>query len=157
MFGVIGAVAWRSLHALDVGQEGAGRVRELLRGVPFLTPLPLPLLERLVRNSEPVAVPAGTTVVSLGEPGHHFFVIEEGEADVLEYDRTVGAGDGFGEIALLRNVPRTATIRARTELRMHALNRPDFLAAVGGVEEVSTAADAAIAEVLKRPMRNPPP
>jgi hypothetical protein len=149
-YAVAGLLAWRVLSALDSGQEEAGRVRELLRGLPFLAPLPLPRLERLVRGARPIAFPAGAVVVAQGDPGEDFFVIEEGTVDVLEYGRRQGPGEGFGEIALLRDVPRTATVRAATNVRLRALTRPAFLAAVSGHADARATAEAVAAERLAR-------
>jgi hypothetical protein len=140
-----------SLARLDAGQEVASRVRELLRGVSFLAPLPLPRLERLVRHAQPVEVPAGTVVVSAGEVGDEFYVIEDGSVEIVEYGRRQGPGSGFGEIALLLDVPRTATVRAATEVKLWSLTRPTFIAAVGAHGDTAQLADATIAEHLARP------
>jgi hypothetical protein len=118
-------LAWRSYGRLDAGQAESGRVRELLRGVRFLAPLPLPRLERLVRGARAVAVGAGDSVVRIGEPGQEFFVIEAGTVEIEEFGRRQGPGTGFGEIALLRDVPRTATVRAVTDLRLWSVTRRD--------------------------------
>jgi CRP-like cAMP-binding protein len=82
--------------------------------------------------------------VSQGEAGHHFYVIAEGRAAV-EVDgaesRELGPGDGFGEIALLRDVPRTATVRAVEPLRLYAVERDEFIAAVTGHAPTLAAAE----------------
>ncbi len=141
----------RVLAKLDLGQEEASRVRELLRGISFLAPLPLPRLERLVRRAEPVAVAAGATVIAAGEPGHEFYAIADGEVEIVEYGRTQGPGSGFGEIALLADVPRTATVRALSDLRLWSLDRGTFVAAVNSHGDVAGLAGATIAEHLERP------
>jgi CRP-like cAMP-binding protein len=72
-------------------------------------------------------------IVRQGEPGDRFYVIESGEVDVTADGtlvRTLGAGDCFGEIALLHDVPRTATVTARTDVQLYALDRPDLVEAV---------------------------
>jgi CRP-like cAMP-binding protein len=72
-------------------------------------------------------------LVQQGDVGDRFYLIADGTADVEIDGRTVrqlGAGDGFGEIALLLDVPRTATVRATTDLAVHALDRDPFLAAL---------------------------
>jgi MFS family permease len=150
-FGAGAIVAQRTFARLDVGQEEAGRVRELLRGVSFLAPLPLPRLERLVRAARPLTVAAGATVVRAGEIGQEFFVVADGIVDIVEYGRRQGPGSGFGEIALLRDVPRTATVRAATDVRLLALTRPAFLGAVSGHGDATELADAMVAEHLARP------
>jgi hypothetical protein len=150
-FGAGAIVAQRTFARLDAGQEEAGRVRELLRGVSFLSPLPLPRLERLVRAARPVAVAAGETVIRAGEIGNEFFVVADGTVDIVEYGRHQGPGSGFGEIALLRDVPRTATVRAATDVRLLALTRPAFIGAVSGHGDATHLADAMVAEYLARP------
>jgi hypothetical protein len=147
-----GAVlAWRSYGRIDVGQEQAGRVRELLRGVSFLAPLPLTRLERLVRGAREMTVAEGEDVIRIGESGDEFFVIERGDVEIVEYGRRQGPGEGFGEIALLRDVPRTATVRAANDLRLWALTRRTFIAAVTGHGDAGHLADAVVAEHLERP------
>ena len=120
---------------------GATRIRDLLRGVPFLEPLPLPRLERLVRDAETVTVSAGETLFRAGDHGDRFFLIDKGELDVVEFGNRLGRGDSFGEIALLRDVPRTATLRAVTAASLWTITRPVFLAAV-----TSDRASAGLAE-----------
>jgi MFS family permease len=150
-FGALAIVVSGTLARLDRGQEEASRVRELLRGIRFLAPLPLPRLERLVRSAEPVTVPAGETVITAGEPGTEFYAIADGEVEIVEYGRTQGPGSGFGEIALLADVPRTATVRALTDLELWSLDRRSFVAAVNSHGDVAGLADSTIAEHLARP------
>ena len=151
-FGLLALTASRMLGRLDAGQETASRVRELLRSVGFLAPLPLPRLERLVRRAESVAVPAGTRIVRAGEPGSDFYVIEEGSVEIEEYGRRQGPGDGFGEIALLLNRPRTATVRAITDVRLWTISRRAFVAAVSAHGNVKQLADTTIQDHLARPL-----
>lgn len=144
------AAAYRCLR-LDRGEQVANRVRDLLHGVPFLGPLPLPKLERLVRAARPVEAPTGTVLVTAGEVGEEFFVVETGAVDIVEFGRQQGPGEGFGEIALLLDVPRTATVRAAEDSTLWSVNRATFLAAVGAEGDVRTAADGIVAEHLARP------
>jgi MFS family permease len=142
---------------LDRGQQRSTRVRDLLHDVPFLAPLPLPQLERLVRAARPVSVAVGRDVVTRGETGEEFYVVDRGELDVLEFGRTLGPGDGFGEIALLRDVPRTATIRARTGSELWAVDRGPFLAALGATPDALSAAAGAVEKHLaRRPVEEGP-
>ena len=87
--------------------------------------------------------PAGDDVIRKGDAGDRFYVIEDGEVEVE--GKILGRGASFGEIALLRDVPRTASVRARTDVLLRALERGDFLGAVTGHTASSTAADAIIA------------
>src|SRR5205814_10698583 len=112
---LVGLLTWRAMTRLDAGQEEANRVRDLVREVPFLTPLPLPRLERLVRGTRLIGARAGDTIIARGDVGEDFYVVEEGMVEVSEYGYEQGAGTGFGEIALLQDRPRTATVRAVAE------------------------------------------
>jgi hypothetical protein len=151
-FGLLAVTAAGTLAHLDAGQEKASRVRDLLCNVRFLAPLPLPRLERLVRGAEPAAVPAGTTIVRAGESGSEFFVIEEGSVEIEEYGRRQGPGEGFGEIALLLDRPRTATVRAITDVHLWTISRGAFVAAVSAHTDVTQLATATIEDHLARPL-----
>jgi hypothetical protein len=111
----------------------------LLRKVPFLAVLPAYELERLARKAVWLDVPAGEDVIVQGEPGDLFYVIDSGEFDVTIDGTTkpqpLGPGEGFGEIALLWSIPRTATITSRTAGRLLTVDGEDFLAAVTGSED----------------------
>ena len=123
-------VAWDALTAIS---ENFEKEIGLLRGLPMLQPLPLPAIEQLARGLDPVRVPAGQAVFHQGDPADRFYVIESGAADVVGDGRLVtalGPGDGFGEIALLRRVQRTATVRAATDLELQALTCDRFLPVV---------------------------
>jgi len=119
---------------------------DLVRGVDILAPLPLPVIERLARSLVEVRYPAGSTIVRQGEPGDRFYIVGDGVVDVA--DNVLGPGAGFGEIALLRDVPRTATVTAHTDVVLFALERDDFLGAVTGHEPSATAAEAVVARRL---------
>jgi MFS family permease len=126
---------WPSLRRIDDEAVIAEEPLELLRRIEIFAQLPEPVLERLAKGATPVSVDAGQVVVSRGEVGNHFYAIAAGKAAVeLENGATreLGPGEGFGEIALLRDVPRTATVRALEPLRIYAVERDDFLAAVTG-------------------------
>jgi CRP-like cAMP-binding protein len=108
---------------------------DLLRGVPMLAVLPERIIERLARMSAIVEFTAGSTVFSEGDEGDRFYIIEHGDVDVT-YDgqvlRDLTVGDSFGEIALIRDIPRTATIVATTDVVLRAIERRHFLPAVTG-------------------------
>jgi CRP-like cAMP-binding protein len=109
------------------------------------------LLERLCCDLEPVRVAAGEVIITQGEPGDHFYIIEAGEVEVLADGvplRRQRDGECFGEIALLRDVPRTATVRSTRETALLALERVDFVSAVSGHRRSSEMADRLIRERL---------
>ena len=136
------------LAKLDIHQERAAHVRDLLRAIPCFSPLPLPRLERLVQAAQTLHVPAGTDLITAGETGDAFYALEKGEVEVVEFHRFQGPGSGFGEIALLHDVPRTATVRAATDVDALRISRPLFLAAVTAHGEARTQADAMVSERL---------
>lgn len=142
---------WPALRRIDAEAEPAFEPLELLRGIEFFADLPEPVLERLAGGAMAVTAAPGQPVVSRGDPGHHFYVIAEGTAAV-ELDgaepREIGRGEFFGEIALLRDVPRTATVRAVDALRLYAIARNDFLAAVTGHAPTLAAAENVVVSRL---------
>jgi MFS family permease len=146
-------VAWRRLIHLDRYVGEIDKEIGLLHRVPMFQPLPLPAIEQLARGLEPVHVPAGQAVFRQGDPADRFYVIETGVADVIGDGRlvtTLGPGEGFGEIALLRRVPRTAMVRAATDLELQALTCDRFLPVVTGFPPSSREAGAEVEEMLDR-------
>jgi|RhiMethySRZTD1v2_1073278.scaffolds.fasta_scaffold08496_9 MFS family permease len=133
------------LRAID-RMSSAPEATELLRGVPLLAALPEPVLERLAREATPVEFPVGIPIVREGEAGDRFYVVRSGQVSIL--GRTFGPGEAFGEIALLRDVPRTATAVAVTDVELVALERGPFVAAVTGHAPSAAAADTVIAARL---------
>jgi MFS family permease len=104
-----------------------------LRRLALFAPLPAPALEAVAGHLVPVRIPAGSVVVREGDTGDRYYVIASGRASVVVGEEArpgMGPGDGFGEIALLRDVSRTATVAAETDLELLALDREAFLAAV---------------------------
>jgi CRP/FNR family transcriptional regulator, cyclic AMP receptor protein len=102
---------------------------EALRGAPLFEGLSKKELRELARVSEDMEIPEGTTLTKEGDIGHEFFVIVEGETQVKRKGRSLGtrgAGEFIGEIALLEQVPRTATVTAKTPLRVFVLTSKDF-------------------------------
>jgi CRP-like cAMP-binding protein len=96
--------------------------------------LPAERLSSLATKFVPRSVPAGTDVVKFGEQGDEFYLVAKGQVDVLAPDGkklvTLGDGEVFGEIALLRNVPRTATVRTTVDTLLLVLSREVFLSAL---------------------------
>jgi MFS family permease len=108
---------------------------DLLRAVPIFAPLPENVLELLARRSERVTVAPGDVIIETGEPGDRFYVIETGEVEIEKIGVAVSrlaAGESFGEIALLRDVARTATVTAATDVVLRAIDRRHFIPAVTG-------------------------
>jgi MFS family permease len=142
---------WRPLNAVDAAAPVPESELALLRVIPIFAPLPPMTLEQLASHLAHVSVPAGQVVFRQGEPGDLFYVIGGGEVAVAVDGRpqvTLGRGAYFGEIALLRDVPRTATVTALTEVELYALERDVFIAAVTGHSPSAEAADAVIASRL---------
>lgn len=126
----------------------------ILASVPIFAPLPGGSLEHLAARLVPLRVEAGTVIVREGDAGDRFYIVAEGEMEVSQYERPVSeleAGGYFGEIALLRDVPRTATVVARTDAVLYALDRDDFLAAVTGHPQSAEAAETVMSARLSGP------
>jgi hypothetical protein len=144
---VLAAATWRKLLAIDAAAPMRGLEYELLERVPLFTPLARPALERLAAQLESLEADPGAKIVAQGDHGDRFYVIAEGELSVSVDGRpagTLGPGDSFGEIALLRDVPRTATVEATTPARLYALPREAFLDAVTSSPPSARAADAVV-------------
>jgi CRP-like cAMP-binding protein len=144
---VLAALTWRKLLQVDAESEPPTEALRLLQPISFFAPLPAPTLERLASQAVPVDISAGTEVVRQGDPGDRFYVIESGRFEVaVDGARTgeLGPGEFFGEIALLKNVPRTATVKAAGDSKLLALGRHEFLDAVAGHPPSARAADAVV-------------
>jgi CRP-like cAMP-binding protein len=137
----------------------------LLQQVPMLRTLPLPSVEQLARGLEALDLPAGSTLFRQGDVGDRYYVVESGEVEVVGDGRvvaTLGPGEGFGEIALLRRTGRTATVRARSDVRLRALGADHFLTAVLGYTPSAREAALGVDRLLDRwdpgrPAGDPPP
>jgi MFS family permease len=150
---VVTAASWPRLRRLDTAMVGLDQEVGLLRKVDMFAPLPLPIVEQLARGLEPMSVAAGKTVFDQGDVGDRVYLIEAGTAEVRGDGKsvaTLGPGEVFGEIALLRRVPRTATVRARTDLQLQSLTSDRFLLAVTGVPASANQARAHVDERLDR-------
>ncbi|PKW25706.1 MFS transporter [Phycicoccus duodecadis] len=125
----------------------------LLRGLTIFSPLAPAKIEALARALTTETAPAGAAVVREGEVSDRFLVISSGRVEVTvagEHIRFEGAGEFFGEIGLLRDVPRTATVTAVEDTVLYSLAREDFLDAVRGVDESLAAADDVVMRRLAR-------
>jgi hypothetical protein len=140
-------MSFARLRALDAQATAPVVEIGLLRATSLFAPLGVPALESVARSLRPVEVPAGTDVVRLGDPGDNYYVIADGRLSV-SVGGVLERGDGFGEIALLADVPRTATVTALTDARLYALAKDDFLAAVTGHPAAHREADRLVQERL---------
>jgi MFS family permease len=144
----VALLTYRRLLAIDRAATGPApeRVR-LLQANPIFAPLPLATIEWLASRLIPVHLAAGATLFRQGEHGDRFYLIDQGELEVLvdgAPPKVEGPGGSLGEIALLRDIPRTATVRARTDADLYALERDDFLGAVTGHAGSAEAAEAVV-------------
>jgi MFS family permease len=125
----------RALFSLDAAAPVPVVQIALLRSIPLFAELPAPALEGLAAALDPAEVPAGATLIRQGEEGDAYYAIAAGELDVFQdgrFLRRIGRGEGAGEIALLRAIPRTATVTAHTGATVYELAREPFLTAVLG-------------------------
>ena len=149
---VLAVVAAPAIRRADLAAVVPERQMRLLRGVTMFQPLPLTVVEQIAGSLEPMAFQPRQAVCTEGEPGDRFFIIDAGHAEVERSGavlRHLAAGDSFGEIALLRAVPRTATVRAEDALQTFALKQLDFLSAVTGNPQAAMVADGLIQERLE--------
>lgn len=139
--------AWPTLAAIDRAARIPTEKLELLRSNAIFAPLPPTTLEQLADALEEKRVSAGEEVVRQGDHGDRFYLVGEGKLEVIIDGlpaQWLGPRDSFGEIALLRDVPRTATVRAGTDAILYALERSEFLSAVTGFGPSLSAAEGVI-------------
>jgi hypothetical protein len=140
-----------TLRALERAAPNLDLELSLLRGSPLFAMLAAPVLEDLARALVREDTRDGDVIVRKGEAGDRFYLLAEGELDVSiggVHVRTLTAGDGFGEIALLRDGVRTATVVARGPATLYALERAPFLEAVTGSYQARQAAEKIVADRL---------
>ncbi len=126
----------------------------ILASVPIFAPLPGGSLEHLAARLVPLRVEAGSVVVREGDAGDRFYIVADGALDVTQDGARIAEltpGEYFGEIALLRDVSRTATVTARSDTVLYALDREDFLAAVTGHPQSAEAAETVMSARLAGP------
>jgi hypothetical protein len=146
-------VAYPLLRRIDLtGHVPVERI-ELLARLPLFRVLPAPVLERLATSLRERRVAAGEVVLSQGAAADAYYVIDDGHAEVLVDGAPIarlGPGDAFGEIALLLDRPRTATVRAVEHLRLQTLDRETFLQVVAGHDASRRAGDELSRALLVR-------
>jgi CRP-like cAMP-binding protein len=149
----------RRLAALRLGSTVSEEVFALVRGLAIFAPLPVATVETLAMRMHPEDRSAGSVVITQGQGGEDFFVVADGEVEVSIDGlavRALGAGSFFGEISLLRDVPRTATVRALGDVRLLRLDREAFLAAIRAHPRSGQAAEGVVLERLAgAPAREP--
>jgi MFS family permease len=148
---VLVALRWAPLARLEAGARVPERTFRLLRDVTVFAPLPLATVEDLSRRVTELRISPGEIVIREGDTGDHFYVIADGILDVSQGTAslsTMEGGEFFGEIALLRDVPRTATVTARTHGLLYALEREVFITAVTGHRYTSRTVESVAAARL---------
>jgi MFS family permease len=139
--------AWPQLTRIDRTAHIPEEQLDLLQANAIFAPLPPATLEQLAESLEEVTLAPGQAVIRQGDTGDRFYLVREGALRVAVDGTDVqalGPGDSFGEIALLRDVPRTATVTAQTETMVYALDRNAFISAVTGFGPSLSAAEAVI-------------
>jgi len=132
---VVLVLVGRAIVRADLLDADRAAELRLLRGVPMLAPLSGPVLERLAGGITRVIVRSDTPVIREGEAGDRFYVVKSGQLQVSVNGlaaRRLGPGDGFGEIALVRNVPRTATVTTIGDAVLLGIDREPFVEALSG-------------------------
>ena len=140
---VLTVAAIGGLRRVDREAVVPERQLALLRGIAMFSPLPRSDMDRVATQLRRFVIPRANDVVVEGDVGDTFYVIDAGSFEVRvggEPVRTLGEGDHFGEIALLRDVPRTATVHAVTDGAVWTLDREAFLATITGLPQAASAA-----------------
>lgn len=148
---VLTVATYRKLARIDRDAAPAPEL-EFVQRVPMFQPLSIAAKERVAGNLLPRSVHAGDVVIRAGERGDSFYIVGTGALEITgEGLRTIAdEGDYFGEIALLRDVPRTATVTALADSHLYVLQRDDFLAAVTGHDAARAAGHSVVEERLSR-------
>ena len=138
-------IVWRQLVRIDREMLPPADELAIVEGVPMFAPLSIAAKEHMAARLVEVPVSAGEVVIRTGEAGDRFYMVADGALEVTNgVHARARRGDFFGELALLRDIPRTATVIATTRSRLYALERDDFLAAVTGHSGVRAAGEAVV-------------
>lgn len=147
---VVGLLAWVQIRKLDSAALLPGPGYARLEALPMFASLPLETIEQLSRELIPITVATGTDVFTQGDEGDMVYIVDHGSVEIIRHGKVINTcrpGQYFGEIALLRDIPRTATVRAADDVLLYALTRENFLDAVTGS---STSHELAHAEATRR-------
>jgi MFS family permease len=147
-----GLGSFLALRKMDAASVLPERQLALLARIPIFAPLAQIDLERLARQLDRIETPAGTEVIRQGDIGDRFYVVDEGEFEIVidgERVRVQGEGEFFGEIALLQDMPRTATVRALTDGAVWALDQEEFLATLTDLPQAASAAHGISVERMR--------
>jgi len=126
-------------------------VEDLLARVPLFKGCDTPQLRKIEHLMTTLSEPEGMVLTTEGAPGREFFIVLEGEVEVRQGDRVIGTrgpGEFFGEIALLDNRPRTATVVTKTPVTIEVLNRAEFGSLLAEFPDLAAQIMAAMAERL---------
>ena len=156
-FVVVGAIlplatliVWRQLARIDREMLPPADELAIVEGVPMFAPLSIAAKEHMAARLVEVPVTAGEVVIRTGDSGDRFYMVADGALEVTNgVHAEAHRGDFFGELALLRDIPRTATVIATMRSRLYALEREDFLAAVTGHSAVRAAGEAVVEQRLR--------
>jgi hypothetical protein len=148
------AAAWPALRRLDAEVRVRDGDIETMRSIHMLGALPVATIEQLAGGLEHTDFEPGHTVFTQGERAEYFYIVQSGRAQVIldgRVVRTLGAGECFGEIALLRDQPRTATVcaSAHTHLLVSRLRRSAYLTAVTGYPAAAAAGEDLVTSRLR--------
>jgi len=128
-------LSWRPLRRIDAAAGAPTQELAVLDAVPMFALLPVAAKEQLAKSLARISMPAGREIIREGDAGDRFYIVAAGRVQVTQNDRRLrdcGPGDYFGEIALLRDVPRTATVTASEEVELYAIDRAAFIDAATG-------------------------
>jgi Na+/melibiose symporter-like transporter len=148
---VVALLTARRLASSEAGAQVPERTFGLVRRLPLFAPLPIAVQENIALRLTERSYATGDPIVTQGEVGDAFFVIADGEVEVQvdgAFRRREFAGEFFGEIALLRDVPRTASVSAVGPVTVLVIDREEFLGAVGGHPRSAYAAEEVALERL---------
>jgi MFS family permease len=145
-------VLWRPLRSIDGASPVPHVEISLLRRLPIFALLPAPAIEALARRLVAVSVPPDTVLMREGEAGDRYFALADGTVSVTRKGAplaVLGRGEGFGEIALVHDVPRTATVTTQTPTLAYALDKEPFILAVTGHPAAAARAQAVASDHLR--------